>query len=193
MQTISLLRMTEYPLIFVSAVLVKPFQNCLRQFPFLRMKGGWKGDDEVSTHCRNPINRVFQRLMKGERKKLSGWYGNFIIKMFQSFLNSSGKRDGWWISQGKIIAYGTFSGYRFNKKDVKELRYITRRDAFIYPVCLDEKDDFNALNRFPGEMTFIQTLDCEKKFCMAWKIQKAHNWLRVPCRYSSGYGAIGLL
>ena len=57
--------------------------------------------------------------------------------------------------------------YRFNKKDVKELRYITRRDAFTYPVCLDEKDDFNALNRFPGEMTFIQTLDCEKKFCMA--------------------------
>ena len=46
-------------------------------------------------------------------------------------------------------------------------RYITRRDAFTYPVCLDEKDDFNALNRFPGEMTFIQTLDCEKKFCMA--------------------------
>ena len=110
MQTISLLRMTEYPLIFVSAVLVKPFQICLRRFPFLRMKGGWKGDDEVSTHCRNPINRVFQRLMKGERKKLSGWYGNFIIKMFQPFLNSSGKRDGWWISQGKIIVYGTFSG-----------------------------------------------------------------------------------
>ena len=57
--------------------------------------------------------------------------------------------------------------FYFHPKDVKELRYITRRDAFTYPVCIDEKDDFNALNRFPGEMTFIQTLDCEKKFCMA--------------------------
>ena len=35
-----------------------------------------------------------------------------------------------------------------------ELRYITRRDAFIYPVCFDEMDDFNRLNHFPGEMTF---------------------------------------
>jgi hypothetical protein len=65
------------------------------------------------------------------------------------------------------LIYLPYLWYRFNKKDVKELRYITRRDAFTYPVCLDEKDDFNALNRFPGEMTFIQTLDCEKKFCMA--------------------------
>jgi len=24
----------------------------------------------------------------------------------------------------------------------------------IYPVCFDEKDDFNRLNHFPGEMTF---------------------------------------
>ena len=44
--------------------------------------------------------------------------------------------------------------FYFHPKDVKELRYITRRDAFTYPVCIDEKDDFNALNRFPGEMTF---------------------------------------
>ena len=66
------------------------------------------------------------------------------------------------LAQGKV----PFVFY-FHPKDVKELRYITRRDAFTYPVCLDEKDDFNALNRFPGEMTFIQTLDCEKKFCMA--------------------------
>lgn len=44
--------------------------------------------------------------------------------------------------------------FYFHPKDRKELRYITRRDAFTYPVCFDEKDDFNALNHFPGEMTF---------------------------------------
>lgn len=44
--------------------------------------------------------------------------------------------------------------FYFHPKDTKELRYITRRDAFVYPVCFDEKDDFNALNHFPGEMTF---------------------------------------
>ena len=53
------------------------------------------------------------------------------------------------LAQGKV----PFVFY-FHPKDVKELRYITRRDAFTYPVCFDEKDDFNALNRFPGEMTF---------------------------------------
>lgn len=44
--------------------------------------------------------------------------------------------------------------FYFHPKDMKELRYITRRDAFTYPVCFDEKDDFNALNHFPSEMTF---------------------------------------
>ena len=44
--------------------------------------------------------------------------------------------------------------FYFHPKDMKELRYITRRDAFVYPVCFDEKDDFNQLNQFPGEMTF---------------------------------------
>lgn len=54
--------------------------------------------------------------------------------------------------------------FYFHPKDMKELRYITRRDAFIYPVCFDEKDDFNALNHFPVEMNF-QTflLDKENK------------------------------
>lgn len=44
--------------------------------------------------------------------------------------------------------------FYFHPKDMKELRYITRRDAFVYPVCFDEMDDFNQLNQFPGEMTF---------------------------------------
>lgn len=42
----------------------------------------------------------------------------------------------------------------FHPKDLKELRYLTRRDDFAYPVCFDETDSFNRLNRFPGEMMF---------------------------------------
>lgn len=44
--------------------------------------------------------------------------------------------------------------FYFHPKDLKELRYILRRDAFTYPVCFDETDELNRLNRFPGEMTF---------------------------------------
>ena len=44
--------------------------------------------------------------------------------------------------------------FYFHPKDMKELRYITCRDVFTYPVCFDEMDDFNRLNHFPGEMTF---------------------------------------
>ena len=44
--------------------------------------------------------------------------------------------------------------FYFHPKDMKELRYLTRRDDFEYPVCLDEKDELNRLNRFPSDMTF---------------------------------------
>ena len=44
--------------------------------------------------------------------------------------------------------------FYFHPKDMKELRYLTRRDNFTYPVCFDEDDEFNSLNRFPSEMTF---------------------------------------
>jgi len=44
--------------------------------------------------------------------------------------------------------------FYFHPKDMKELRYLTRRDGFEYPVCLDEKDELNRLNRFPADITF---------------------------------------
>ena len=44
--------------------------------------------------------------------------------------------------------------FYFHPKDMKELRYLTRRDDFEYPVCFDEKDDLNRLNHFPSDMTF---------------------------------------
>lgn len=51
---------------------------------------------------------------------------------------------------GKDIPFLFF----FHPKDMKELRYLTRRDAFTYPVCFDENDELNALNCFPSDMTF---------------------------------------
>ena len=44
--------------------------------------------------------------------------------------------------------------FYFHPKDMKELRYLTRRDDFTYPVCFDEKDELNRLNHFPSDMTF---------------------------------------
>ena len=54
--------------------------------------------------------------------------------------------------------------FYFHPKDLRELRFLTRRDAFAFPVCFDEKDEFNRLNHFSGEMMF-QTflLDKENK------------------------------
>ena len=42
--------------------------------------------------------------------------------------------------------------FYFHPKDMKELRYLTRRDDFEYPVCLDEKNELNRLNRFPSDI-----------------------------------------
>ena len=44
--------------------------------------------------------------------------------------------------------------FYFHPKDLKELRYYTRRDDFTYPVCFDEKDELNQQNQFPSDMTF---------------------------------------
>ena len=52
--------------------------------------------------------------------------------------------------------------FYFHPKDMKELRYLTRRDGFAYPVSFDEKDDFNRLNHFPSEMKF-QTFLLDKE------------------------------
>ena len=44
--------------------------------------------------------------------------------------------------------------FYFHPKDMKELRYLTRRDGFTYPVCFDGQDELNGLNHFPSDMTF---------------------------------------
>ena len=51
--------------------------------------------------------------------------------------------------------------FYFHPKDAKELRYLTRRDDFAYPVCFDGQDELNRLNNFPLDMTF-QTLLLDK-------------------------------
>ena len=51
--------------------------------------------------------------------------------------------------------------FYFHPKDMKELRYLTRRDDFTHPVCFDGQDELNRLNNFPSDMTF-QTLLLDK-------------------------------
>ena len=53
--------------------------------------------------------------------------------------------------------------FYFHPKDMKELRYLTRRDDFNYPVCFDERDELNRLNQFPTDMTF-QTFLLDKDY-----------------------------
>ncbi|MBQ4057068.1 MAG: DUF1573 domain-containing protein [Bacteroidaceae bacterium] len=60
-----------------------------------------------------------------------------------------------WVHEVDSLTGGKVSFiFYFHPKDMKELRYLTRRDGFSYPVCYDEKDELNRLNRFPTEMTF---------------------------------------
>ena len=52
--------------------------------------------------------------------------------------------------------------FYFHPKDSKELRFYLRRDNFTYPVCFEEDDYINRLNRFPSDMT-SQTLLLNKE------------------------------
>lgn len=51
--------------------------------------------------------------------------------------------------------------FYFHAKTIKELRYVTRRDDFHYPICLDIKDEFNSINHLPSEM-LLQTFLLDK-------------------------------
>lgn len=42
----------------------------------------------------------------------------------------------------------------FYPKDKKEIRYLLKRDNFVWPVCIDGEDRLNKQNRFPSNMTF---------------------------------------
>lgn len=44
--------------------------------------------------------------------------------------------------------------FYLHPKDIEEVGYITRRDNFTHPICLDEKDDFNRYNHLPVEKDF---------------------------------------
>ena len=63
----------------------------------------------------------------------------------------------------------------FHPKSAKELRHTLRLHGFNHPVFFDEKDDFNALNRFPDDMMF-QTFLLDK----ANKVQMIGNPVLNP-------------
>lgn len=44
--------------------------------------------------------------------------------------------------------------FYFCPKDKEELCFLMRRDTFIYPVCFDEQDRLNRLNKFPSDAAF---------------------------------------
>ena len=44
--------------------------------------------------------------------------------------------------------------FYFHPKDVLDVRYLTRRDNFMYPICFDENDELYKLNKFPMDVTF---------------------------------------
>lgn len=54
--------------------------------------------------------------------------------------------------------------FLFQTNDVRELKYIFRRENFMHPVCIDTEDIFNELNHFPNE-TMFQTflIDSENR------------------------------
>jgi hypothetical protein len=62
----------------------------------------------------------------------------------------------------------------FQTKDIRELRYIFRRDDFSHPVCIDTEDSFNKLNRFSTEMMF-QTFLVDSNNCVRVIGNPIHN------------------
>ncbi|MCE9188421.1 hypothetical protein K0G57_16230, partial [Bacteroides fragilis] len=69
------------------------------------------------------------------------------------------------ISMVDTVAAGKVSFlFVFHPKNKKEISFLLKRDRFLYPVFIDEKGDFDALNHFPSDVNF-QTflLDSQNK------------------------------
>lgn len=69
------------------------------------------------------------------------------------------------ISMVDTVAAGKVSFlFAFHPKNKKEISFLLKRDRFLYPVFIDEKGDFDALNHFPSDVNF-QTflLDSQNK------------------------------
>lgn len=73
------------------------------------------------------------------------------------------------VTQGKI-PYLFF----FHPKDIKEIRYLLKRDEFDRPICIDMNDRLNKLNKFPADMTF-QTFLLDKDNKVAILGNPIHN------------------
>lgn len=62
---------------------------------------------------------------------------------------------GKWIKEMDSIAPGRVSFLVFfQSKDIKEIRYILRRDKFNFPVCVDIEDELDRKNHFPSNGNF---------------------------------------
>lgn len=77
--------------------------------------------------------------------------------------------------------------FYFFPKDKRELLDIMDTESFTYPVCLDEKDEFNKLNHFPLEVTF-QTLLLDNRNTVIAVGNPVHN-LKVRKLYQKLLGS----
>ena len=71
----------------------------------------------------------------------------------------------YFISMVDTMANGKVSFlFAFHPKNKKEISFLLKRDRFLYPVFIDEKGGFDALNHFPSDVNF-QTflLDSQNK------------------------------
>lgn len=62
----------------------------------------------------------------------------------------------------------------FHSKDYSDIRYLLKRNAFDYPVCIDLEDQLNKQNKFPENMAF-QTFLLDKNNKVAVLGNPVHN------------------
>lgn len=81
--------------------------------------------------------------------------------------------------------------FYFFPKDKRALQDIMRRESFTYPVCFDEKDEFNKLNHVPSEVAF-QTLLLDNRNTVIAVGNPIHN-LKVRKLYQKLLGSEDVL
>ena len=70
------------------------------------------------------------------------------------------------ISMVDTVAAGKVSFlFVFHPKNKKEISFLLKRDRFLYPVFIDEKGDFDALNHFPSDVNLSIIKRCVTFIC----------------------------
>lgn len=138
-------------------LLILTFISCQESNPgskFMQLLDTWSGKEIIFP------NELMFSIQGRDTIDIRDWEANYKIV---SYIDSSGctvcklnlKKWNAFIDSARVVSNHSIVPYLyFHPQSSKEIMYLLRRDNFKYPVCIDNNDTFNKLNKLPSNEVF---------------------------------------